>query len=180
MTSKGDRVHLLCYFKLCASFRIHPWIKTGVTVQKRAFGVQIVDFSACMALNFCRWPWKTVRHIFHTTSSFMQNSIAIYKLKLELRSGIPQIGGGFFTSVTLIFHIWPWPFAWTSLLSVVITPGNYMTVQWWEHNEKGVADRQIFRRTDRQSDKQTNQTIHRATWPQLKLLHSSYCTWIDL
>ena len=35
MTSKNNRTPLLCYFKLCASFRSHWWIQSGVTVQKR-------------------------------------------------------------------------------------------------------------------------------------------------
>ena len=52
------------------------------------------------------------------------------------------------TSVTLTFDLWPWPFAWTSLLTIVITPENFMMIQWWEHGEKGVTDR----RTDRQTD----------------------------
>ena len=34
MTSKNDRALLLYYVKLCASFQIHWWIQTGVTVQK--------------------------------------------------------------------------------------------------------------------------------------------------
>ena len=38
------------------------------------------------------------------------------------------------TSVTLIFDLWPWPFAWTSLLSLVITPENFMMIRWWEHS----------------------------------------------
>ena len=42
------------------------------------------------------------------------------------------------TSVTLTFELWPWPFAWTSLLSLVITPENFMMIQWWEHCEKRV------------------------------------------
>ena len=52
------------------------------------------------------------------------------------------------TSVTLTFDLWPWLFAWTSLLSLVITPENFMMIQWWEHGEKGVTDRQTDRRTD--------------------------------
>ena len=39
------------------------------------------------------------------------------------------------TSVTLTFDLWPWPFAWTSLLSMVMTPGNFMMIPWWEHGE---------------------------------------------
>ena len=34
-TLKNYRVLLLCYFKLCASFRSHRWIKTGVIGRKR-------------------------------------------------------------------------------------------------------------------------------------------------
>ena len=52
------------------------------------------------------------------------------------------------TSVTLTFDLWPWPFAWTSLLTMVITPENFMMIRWWEHGEKGVTDRQTDRRTD--------------------------------
>ena len=63
------------------------------------------------------------------------------------------------TSVTLTFDLWPWPFAWTSLLSLVITPENFM-IRWWEHSQKGV--------TDGRTDRQTENTIHRAAWSQLK------------
>ena len=52
------------------------------------------------------------------------------------------------TSVTLTFDLWPWPFAWTSLLTMVITPENFMMIRWWEHGEKGVTEG----RTDRQTD----------------------------
>ena len=68
------------------------------------------------------------------------------------------------TSVTLTFDLWPWPFAWTSLLSLVITPENFMMIRWWKHSQKGVTDRQ----TDGQTDRQTEKTIHRAAWSQLK------------
>ena len=56
------------------------------------------------------------------------------------------------TSVTLTFHLWPWAFAWTLLLSLVITPENFMMIRWWEHSEKGVTDGQ------------TENTICRAAW----------------
>ena len=56
------------------------------------------------------------------------------------------------TSVTLTFDLWPWPFAWTSLLSLVITPENFMMIRWWEHGKKGVTDGQTDRQTDRQTD----------------------------
>ena len=60
------------------------------------------------------------------------------------------------TSVTLTFDPWPWPFAWTSLLSLVITPENFMMIRWWEHSQKGVTDGQ----TDRQTDGRTDGKYH--------------------
>ena len=56
------------------------------------------------------------------------------------------------TSVTLTFDLWPWPFAWTSFLSLVITPENFMMIRWWEHGEKGVTDGRTDGQTDRQTD----------------------------
>ena len=77
------------------------------------------------------------------------------------------------TSVTLTFDLWPWPFAWTLLWSLVITPENFMMIRWWEHSQKGVTDR----RTDRQTDGQTENTICRAAWSQLKTIgHLFYAT----
>ena len=73
------------------------------------------------------------------------------------------------TSVTLTFDLWPWHFAWTSLLSLVITPENFMMIGWWEHSQKGVTDRRTDGQTDRQTDRQTDWTIHRAAWSQLKM-----------
>ena len=72
------------------------------------------------------------------------------------------------TSVTLTFDLWPWPFAWTSLLTMVITPENFMMIRWWEHGEKGVTDRRTDRQTDRRTDGRTENTICRAAWSQLK------------
>ena len=69
------------------------------------------------------------------------------------------------TSVTLTFDLWPWPFAWTSLLSRVTPPANFMMIRWQKHNEKGVTDGQ----TDGRTDGQTDRTIHRAAWSQLEI-----------
>ena len=52
------------------------------------------------------------------------------------------------TFVTLTFDLWPWPFAWTSLLSLLINPVNFMMIRWWDHGEKGVTDGQTDGQTD--------------------------------
>ena len=62
------------------------------------------------------------------------------------------------TFVTLTFDLWPWPFAWTSLLTMVIT-------SWWY--DDGNMVKKVWQ-TDRQTDRQTENTICRAAWSQLK------------
>ena len=44
MTFKNNRAPLLCYFKLCAAFRSHWWIQTGVKVRKRPIWVKFDAF----------------------------------------------------------------------------------------------------------------------------------------
>ena len=81
------------------------------------------------------------------------------------------------TSVTLTFDLWPWPFAWTLLWSLVITSENFMMIRWWEHSQKGVTDRQTDGQTDGRTDGQTENTICRAAWSQLKTIgHLFYAT----
>ena len=80
------------------------------------------------------------------------------------------------TSVTLTFDLWPWPFAWTLLSSLVITPENFMMIQWWEHSQKGVTDG----RTDGQTDRRTENTICRAAWSQLKIVVYEKQYWYKL
>ena len=55
MTLKNSRAPLLYQIKLWASFQSHPWIETGVTVQKRPIGTKIGDFFP-VTLEFDGWP----------------------------------------------------------------------------------------------------------------------------
>ena len=74
------------------------------------------------------------------------------------------------TSVTMTFDLWPWSLAWTSLWSLVIITENFMMIRWWEHSQKGV--------TDGQTDKRTENTIHRAAWSQQKTTISWCLSWL--
>ena len=88
MTLKNDNAPLLCCFKLCASFHSHQRIQTRVTVRKRPIWVKIdgVFFLSRVSLKFDRWPWKTIRHLFYTTSSCVHHFKAMDEFKLELQS----------------------------------------------------------------------------------------------
>ena len=87
-----------------------------------------------------------------------------YHMWIQTRVTVWKWSSQVVTSETLTFDLWPWPFAWTLLWSLVITPENFMMIRWWEHSQKGVTDRQ----TDGQTDGQTENTICRAAWLQLK------------
>ena len=92
MTLQNNRAPLLCYFKLCASFRTHWWIQTWVTVRKRSIPVKIDDFFSRVTLKFYGWPSKTIGHLFYATSSFVHHFVAISESKLELQSGNAKLG----------------------------------------------------------------------------------------
>ena len=68
-------------------------------------------FSARVTLKFDGWPWKIIRHVLYTTSSFVYHFRSISEFKLELQSGNALSGSNlmiFFSHVTLQFNVWPW------------------------------------------------------------------------
>ena len=108
---KNNRVLLLYYFKLWASNQIHWWSQTWVTVRKRSIQVKIGDFLSRVTLKIDGWPWKTIGHLFFTTSSFLHRIKFIGKIKLELQSGNAQFRSKlaiFLSRMTLIIDSWPW------------------------------------------------------------------------
>ena len=159
MTFKNDRAPLLCYFNLCASFRSHWWIQTGVRVRKRPIWVKFDALEPCdleiwrMTLKNNRAPLLSIIKLYASFRRHMwiQTGVTVQKrLNWVL------------TSVPLTFDLWPRPFAWTSLLSLVITSENFMMIRWWEHSLKAV--KQVW-----QTDRRPEKTIHRAAWSQLTI-----------
>ena len=104
MTPKNNRAHHLYYMKLCASFQIHHWLQTGVTVRKRPIWVKIDDYFSCVALQYDVWPWKTIGHLLYATSSFVHHFVDFGELKLELQSGNAQSG----SNSTIFRAVWHW------------------------------------------------------------------------
>ena len=92
MTSKTIKAPLLYYIKLCASFQIHQWIQTQVTVRKPSIRVKIGDFLSCVTLKFDGRPWKTIERLFYNTLSFVQHFKASGIFDLVLKSGNAQFG----------------------------------------------------------------------------------------
>ena len=65
MTLENKRAHLLCYFKLCASFHHHIWIQTGVTVRKRLSWAL-----TSVTLNKLQWNLNRKIYIFSQENAF--------------------------------------------------------------------------------------------------------------
>ena len=150
MTLKNNRAPLLRYFKLCAAFRSHWWIQAGVRVRKRPIWVKFDAFLEPCDLEIWRMTLKNNRapllSIIKLYASFHHH------MWIQTRVTVRKRLSWVLTSVTLTFDPWPWPFAWTSLLSLVITPENFMMIRWWEHGEKGVTDGQTDGQTDRRTE----------------------------
>ena len=135
-------------------------LKMELQSRNMQFGLKLAFFSM--------WSWnltdvlgKQKGHPLWATSSYVHHFKAICELKLlELWCGKAQTEAKFaLTSVTLTFDIWPWPLAWASLMSMVITPKNFMLTWWKQQNEKGVKSRQLDRRTDRQTEGQMEEVF---------------------
>ena len=90
--------------KLCASFQSHGWIQTGITVRKHSSRAKIGDFLPRVALKFIGWSWRTIWHLFYTTSSFVHHFKAVGEFKLELQSGNIQFG----SKLAIFCPMWPW------------------------------------------------------------------------
>ena len=107
-------------------------------------------FLSCVTLKFVGWPWKTIEHLFCATSSLLFASFRSHLyIWTGVTSGNAQIWSKFaLTSVTLTFDLWPWPFARTSLLSMVnhsrqVNDDTMRTIM----KKACVTDRQTDRRT---------------------------------
>ena len=149
MTLKNNKAPLLCYFKLCASFRSHLCIQTGVTVRKRPIWVKLGDFYSRVTLKFDGWPWKTIGHLFYGASSCVHDFIAICEFKLELESKL----GVDLCDLDL------WPLTLTICMDITFDHGNNswkfhddtMMGTWWKRCDK---------RTDGRTDRQTDGKYH--------------------
>ena len=67
------------------------------------FGSNSTIFRAVWPCNLTYDPWKTIGHLFYSTSSFVHHFVAIGDFKLELQSGKAQFG----SKSTIFRVVWP-------------------------------------------------------------------------
>ena len=161
ITSKNNRAPLLCCFKLCASFQSHGWIQTGVTARN----AQLWCFGGFFQL-FDLEIWQIT--LKNNRAPLLSNIklCASFHPHMSIKTGVTvrKWLNWVLTSVPLTFDVWPRHFAWHLLLSLVITPDDFMMIRWWEHSLQGMTDGH----TDGPTDGQMDWAILRAAWSQLK------------
>ena len=149
MTLKNNRAPLLCYFKLYASFRSHRWIQE-LQSGNAQFGSKSTIFFSRVTLQFDVWPWKTIGHLFYSTSSFVHHFVTIGVLKLELQSGNAKFGSNltiFKSRVTLQFDVWPWKIIRAPLLCYFKLCASFRS-HWRIHTGVTVRKRPIWVKID--------------------------------
>ena len=151
---KNNRAPLLCCCKFCASFHSHQWIQTWFTVRNCPLWVKIHNILAVWS-----WNWTLKNNKAPLLSNTKLCASSHHHMWIQTGVTVQKRLKRPLISVTSTFDLWPWPFVWTSLLSLV-TSENFGMIRWWEHSEKAVTDR----RTDRRMD----WTIHRADCSELK------------
>ena len=129
------------------SSRVHHFVAIGEFKVKllsgnAQFGSKSTIFLPC-DLEICWVTLKTIQYLSWARSSFVHHFIIICELKLEFGPETAKLGFDLREP-----DLWPWPFARTSLLSLVITPEIFMMIRWWEHCEKGVTDGRTYERTE--------------------------------
>ena len=128
ITLKNNRAPFLGHIKLCTLFQSHQWIQTGVTIQKCSIQVKMANFLSHLALKF---DTQHGHNIINRASLLCYFKLcAWFHCHMWIQTGVTvrKRLTWVLTSVTLTFDLWPWPFAWKSLLSMVIAPKNFMMI----------------------------------------------------
>ena len=119
------------------------------------FGSKLMFFVSCDLKIWCMTLKNNRAHLLSNIklcASFHHHHVWI-ETGVTVRKGFSWV----LTSATLTFDLWPWHFAWTSLRSLVITP----KISRWYDDASTV--KKVW-----QTERQTELTIHRAAWSQLK------------
>ena len=135
MTSKNNRAPLWYNVKLCASFQIHLWIQTRVTVWKWSICVKISNFFVPCDLEIWWMTSKNHRAIFlcyiKLCASFQSHRW--FKTGVTVRKcSIRVIIGDFLSRVTLKFNGWPWKIIGHLFYVVLSFVHHIIDIRWFK------------------------------------------------
>ena len=150
MTLENNRAPLLYYIKLCASFQIHRWIETEVTVQKHSIRVKIGDFFVLCDLEI----WCMTLEYNRALSLYYTKLCASFQIHWWIQIGVTirehsiwvKIDN-FLSRVTLKFDGWPSKKNRASFLSYFTLCVSFHT-HWWIEIGVTVRKRPIWVKCD--------------------------------
>ena len=98
------------------------------------------------------WPWNLMDDLKKNRAPLLSNIklCASFHCHRWIQTGVRV--GKRRGVMTCDLDLWPWPFAWTSHLSMVITPENFRIIRWQEHCQQGVTDGRTDGQTDRRKE----------------------------
>ena len=138
------------HFKAIGEFKLE--LQSG----NAQFGSISTIFFSRVTLQFDIWPWKTIGHLFYSTSSFVHNFVAIGEFKLELQSGNDR----FRSNSTIFRAVWPW-----NLTDDLKTIGHlFNATSSFVHHFVAVGEFK-FELQSGNAQSGSNSTIFRAVWP---------------
>ena len=102
------------------------------------------QFGSNSTIVWAVWRWNLTDDLQYNRAPLLSNIklCALFHFHMWIQTGVTvrKRISRVMTSLTLTFDLWPWPFAWTSLLSMVITSEKFMMILWQERSENGVTD----------------------------------------
>ena len=133
MNSKNNRAPLVAASSFVHHFKAIGEFKLELQSGNTQFGSKSTIFLAV-------WLWNLTDDLENNRASLLRNIklCASFHHHMWIQTGVTvrKRLNEIMTSVTLTLDIWP--FAWTSHLSMVITPENFRMMPWQEHCQKGV------------------------------------------
>ena len=103
MTLENNRAPLLCYIKLCASFQIHRWIETEVTVRKRSIRVKIGEFFVLCDLEI--W-WMTLENN-RVPLLYYTKLCASFQIHRWIQIGVTVRKRSIWVKIGIFCPVWP-------------------------------------------------------------------------
>ena len=156
-------------FYVASSF-VHHFVAIGELKLELQSGN--TQFGLKLTIFLAMWPWNLTDDLEKQVGTSPKQHQALCIISSAYMNSnwsySPEMAKLGKTSVTLTFDLWPLSCAWTSLLSLVVTPENFVVIWWQKHSEKGVTDERTEGRMDGQADRWTERGVLRAAWLQLK------------
>ena len=167
MTLKNYGAPLPCYSKLCATFRNHLWIQTGVTVwSKLLIRIKVCEFIVTCDLK--SW-WMTLKTNRAPVLCHLKLWASFHN-HLRIQTGVMIRKCPNWGNFIYLCNLDLWLRTLRFCAGITFVNGN---CSWQSHDDRNIVEKVCVcehtdRRADGRTDRQTDREIHRAPWSELK------------